>query len=312
MTTPLRRARRSAPARTRRRRAASRRLRAERRPDRPSSGWAGRRRSPCPCRRSSRPRCRSRAPRARRRSAATSGDQATAPGRTSHCSQRLGRPFSRKRPTPRRAARERNVVEPGLRVELDRAAHQLGELPRDREPEAAPGRDAAVDPVEALEDLLPLRRRDPRPLVLDREHGASVRAAGHAHPVVPGGVCTSAFSTRIRPIWSVRCSSPTPRRARRRPVSSSLARARPPRTPRRSTGRAAEVELLALELHPARRRAGRGRAGRSRASSAARPARGRWSRNSAASPRRGPRRRAARGSRRARRSASAARARRSR
>src|SRR6266508_4617745 len=38
-------------------------------------------------------------------------------------------------------------------VELERAAHQLGELPRDRQAEAAAGGLCPVDAVEALEDV---------------------------------------------------------------------------------------------------------------------------------------------------------------
>src|SRR5262245_58088595 len=53
-----------------------------------------------------------------------------------------------------RAQHEREQRPAVLRVELDAAAHHLGQLPRDGEAEAAAGRAGPVEAVEALEDLL--------------------------------------------------------------------------------------------------------------------------------------------------------------
>src|SRR5947209_9824310 len=52
-----------------------------------------------------------------------------------------------------------------LRVELDPAAHHLGQLARDRQPEPAARGPRAVEAVEALEDLLLGVARDLRPVV---------------------------------------------------------------------------------------------------------------------------------------------------
>ena len=52
-------------------------------------------------------------------------------------------------------------------VEPDRSAHESGDLTRDCQPETAPGRHSAVDPVEAPENGLLVLLRNPGPVVLD-------------------------------------------------------------------------------------------------------------------------------------------------
>src|SRR5689334_24300840 len=74
---------------------------------------------------------------------------------------------------------------PVRRLELDRAAHQLGELARDREPEPAAGRDRTLDAIEAVEDVVGVLGRDPAALVLHLEpDGAvdAVTAEAHRRP----------------------------------------------------------------------------------------------------------------------------------
>ena len=198
----------------------------------------------------------------------------------------------------------------GLRLHLQRAAHRLRQLPRDREPQPAAGGELPVDAVEALEDVLHMLGRDSRPLVLD---GEQRRPPARILTRVRGGVCTSAFSTSTRPIWSTRCSSPRTRGPpSARPRAAAPPRVPPARTPRRPSPPPARARPARARRAAGPRPRGRGRAARSRASRAGRPARA-WSRGTrAASPRPAPRRSAARGSRRARRAASAARATRSR
>src|SRR5581483_560164 len=59
---------------------------------------------------------------------------------------------------------------PGPGIELELPTHQLRELPRDREPEAAAGGlMAVVCAVEPVEDVLRMLRRDSRAFVLDDE-----------------------------------------------------------------------------------------------------------------------------------------------
>src|SRR5688572_24765319 len=61
-------------------------------------------------------------------------------------------------------------------LEADAAVVRLGHRAHDRQ--AEPGRAAVLAgaAVEALEHLLPLVERDPRPVVLDREHDPAVAA----------------------------------------------------------------------------------------------------------------------------------------
>ena len=59
-------------------------------------------------------------------------------------------------------------------VQLDRPVHELAELPRDREPETAPGGLRALEAVEAIEDLSRVLVRNTGPLVLDRQQRFAV------------------------------------------------------------------------------------------------------------------------------------------
>src|SRR3989442_1094700 len=60
----------------------------------------------------------------------------------------------------------------GAGIELEPATHQLGQLTCDRETQPAPGGQAALEPVEALEDMGGVLRRDPGSVVLDHEPDA--------------------------------------------------------------------------------------------------------------------------------------------
>ena len=69
------------------------------------------------------------------------------------------------------------------------AAHEPRDLSRDREPEPAARCHAALDAVEALEHGVPLRGRNPRPVVLDDELAPVPPCAGLARRTrVPAGV----------------------------------------------------------------------------------------------------------------------------
>src|SRR5471030_140723 len=68
-----------------------------------------------------------------------------------------------------------------LRVELDPAAHQLGQLARDCEPEARTGGAAAVQAVEALEDLL-LRVAGDLGAVVCHRQGRATAVEGGRNP----------------------------------------------------------------------------------------------------------------------------------
>src|SRR5437016_9116517 len=65
---------------------------------------------------------------------------------------------------------------PGLRLQLDRSAHQFRQLPCDRQPQAAPRRDRALDAVEAVEDVRGVLARNAGTLVLDLEQRHAVAA----------------------------------------------------------------------------------------------------------------------------------------
>ena len=163
-----------------------------------------------------------------------------------------------------------------LRIELDPAAHQLGELARDRQPEAAARGLRPLEPREPLEDLLlgaggdPGARRSRRSASPGRR-----RAPSLTRTVVPAGVCTSAFSTRMRPICRTRSASPSGehRRLGRERRAGGRPSSRGPGTRPRARRRARRGRSSRRRPRAGRRRAARDRAGRWRASSAARPAR---------------------------------------
>src|SRR5258708_19886169 len=56
---------------------------------------------------------------------------------------------------------------PRLGVELERAAHRLGELVRDRQAEPAAGGDRPLGAIKTLEDLPPVSPRHARTLLFD-------------------------------------------------------------------------------------------------------------------------------------------------
>ena len=182
-------------------------------------------------------------------------------------------PAASRGPRVRPAATSVKRVEPGDGRELEPAAHQRRELARDREPEAAARGDRAVEPVEAVEDVRLRLALDPRPVVgHDEPRQALVGGRGDADVASRRGVCTIAFSTRIRPICSTRSSSPSAGARRATSTSSAcpLAATRA-RTRCRSARRAARGRRSRGDGRAGRRRASRGRAGRSRAWSAASP-----------------------------------------
>src|SRR5262249_6235549 len=86
----------------------------------------------------------------------------------------------------RERERQREGRLPGPRLELNLAAHELGKLACDRQPEAASGRDRAVDAVEAFEDMLDVLGRDSRAVVLHREQGPAVARRGTDADRSPG------------------------------------------------------------------------------------------------------------------------------
>ena len=105
---------------------------------------------------------------------------------------------------------EREARRARHRAELEAAAHQRRKLARDREAEAAARGDRAVEAVEALEHVRLRLGLDPGPVVGDAEP-RDVGADGRRDlgSGCPDGVCTIAFSIRIRPICSTRSSSPS-------------------------------------------------------------------------------------------------------
>ena len=153
---------------------------------------------------------------------------------------------------PRGARRERRKrparASPGAASSaLDRRAVQAGHRRDQREAEAAARRGAAaLQAVEAVEDLRALGRRDARSVVVDGQHGPPAAASTRSRRS-PGGVWRSAFSTRLTIIWV--SSSRSPGRRSRRAVeaqrwpASSAAGAKSSTTARasadRSTGRKA-------------------------------------------------------------------------
>ena len=165
----------------------------------------------------------------------------------------------RERLEPRGGVRrkhEREARRPGQRLELEPAAHQRRELARDREAEAAAGGDRAVEPVEAVEDVR-LRRRARSP-ARRRRPTSSRRPArpscAESRTVVPGGVCTIAFSTRMRPICSTRSSSPSAGTA---PADVDLERVAArgdarPELDREQLAERREIEALGRDRQPAR------------------------------------------------------------
>src|SRR5205085_3340596 len=62
----------------------------------------------------------------------------------------------------------------GARLELDPSVHQLGELTRNRKPEAAAGGDRPLEPEEALEDVALGVRGDAGAIVRNGETGPLV------------------------------------------------------------------------------------------------------------------------------------------
>ena len=127
---------------------------------------------------------------------------------------------------------------------------RLGQLPGDREPEPAARRPGARRRGRTGRRPAPAARAEcPGPSSSTR---SSAPLRDDPHDDVPGGVCTSAFSTSARPIWSTRSSSPsaTPRRPRSpaRAGGRGAARRRA-NSSRRSSATSREVDGLALEPH---------------------------------------------------------------
>ena len=164
---------------------------------------------------------------------------------------------ARARPHASLTGRSRlKTVRPGRERQRDPAVHPLGELLRDREPEPRPagavGREEALERVAARALLEPRARCRP-PSIRTRPFSRAALISTS----VPGGVCRSALSSRMRMIWATRSGSQT---ASTRPASISSAsfepcassagtnsRATEPASSPRSTCSVDEVERARVE-----------------------------------------------------------------
>ena len=136
-------------------------------------------------------------------------------------------------------------------LELQRPAHRLRQLSRDRQPEPAPDARGPRRGRTARRRCAGILGRNAGAVVLHLEHAASHRAPDTR---VPAGVCTSAFSTSARPICRTRCSSPVTHA----PSEASSSSGRPPAADsavNSSTTVSAdlrEIDRLAAHLQPPR------------------------------------------------------------